>query len=136
MAPITHDNDSLVPQVAAREVTWKNGGFDLQGWLLAPLDVSAGRTYPMITVVHGGPSAAAQPRFVSEGTVRDLVARGYFVFEPNPRGSYGEGEAFTRANIRDFGGGDFSDILAGVDAAEKIAPIDDARLGVFGHSYG
>jgi len=104
--------------------------------LLAPLDISAGRTYPMITVVHGGPSAAAQPRFVSQGTVRDLVTRGYFVFEPNPRGSYGQGEAFTRANIRDFGGGDFSDILAGVDAAEKVAPIDDRRLGIYGHSYG
>jgi len=136
MVPITHDNDSLAPEVAAREVTWKNGGFDLQGWLLAPLDISAGRTYPMITVVHGGPSAAAQPRFVSQGTVRDLVTRGYFVFEPNPRGSYGQGEAFTRANIRDFGGGDFSDILAGVDAAEKVAPIDDRRLGIYGHSYG
>ncbi|MGI8841934.1 MAG: prolyl oligopeptidase family serine peptidase [Caulobacteraceae bacterium] len=136
MAPITHDNDGLAPQVAAREVTWKNGGFDLQGWLLAPRQAASGREYPMITVVHGGPSSAAQPSYVSHGTVRDLVARGYFVFEPNPRGSYGEGEAFTRANIRDFGGGDFSDILAGVDAAEKVAPIDDARLGIYGHSYG
>ncbi|MGI9170005.1 MAG: prolyl oligopeptidase family serine peptidase, partial [Caulobacteraceae bacterium] len=136
MVPITHDNDSLAPQVAAREVTWRNGGFDLQGWLLAPRNLPGGHKYPMITVVHGGPSSAAQPGFVSHGTVRDLVARGYFVFEPNPRGSYGQGEAFTRANIRDFGGGDFSDTLAGIDAVEKVAPIDDARLGVFGHSYG
>ncbi len=140
MTPITHDNDALAPQVAAREVTWKNGGFDLQGWLLAPRQAAAkptsGRKYPMITVVHGGPGSAAQPGFVSHGTVRDLVARGYLVFEPNPRGSYGQGEAFTRANIRDFGGGDLSDILSGVDAVEKAAPIDDARLGIYGHSYG
>ncbi len=135
MAPITHDNDALAPQVAAREVTWRNGGFDLQGWLLAPRQAAGGRR-PMITVVHGGPSSAAQPGFVSHGTVRDLVARGYFVFEPNPRGSYGQGEAFTRANIRDFGGGDLADILAGVDAVEKVAPVDDKRLGVYGHSYG
>jgi dipeptidyl aminopeptidase/acylaminoacyl peptidase len=46
------------------------------------------------------------------------------------------GETFTRANIRDFGGGDLRDILTGVDAVEKIAPVDDRRLGVMGHSYG
>jgi dipeptidyl aminopeptidase/acylaminoacyl peptidase len=140
MAPITHDNDALEAQVAAREVTWKNEGFDLQGWLLGPRDLGPsaprGRTHPMIVEIHGGPSSAAGPAFVSHGTVRDLVARGYFVFQPNPRGSYGQGEAFTRANVRDFGGGDLRDILAGVDAVEKVAPIDDRRLGVFGHSYG
>ena len=132
MAPITHDNDALEAQVAAREVTWKNEGFDLQGWLLGPRDLGPsaprGRTHPMIVEIHGGPSSAAGPAFVSHGTVRDLVARGYFVFQPNPRGSYGQGEAFTRANVRDFGGGDLRDILAGVDAVEKVAPIDDRRL--------
>ena len=90
----------------------------------------------MIVLVHGGPSAASTPGYVATGTVHDLLQHGFFVFEPNPRGSYGQGEAFTRANIRDFGGGDLSDILAGVDAVEKAAPIDDARLGVYGHSYG
>jgi dipeptidyl aminopeptidase/acylaminoacyl peptidase len=58
------------------------------------------------------------------------------MFLPNPRGSYGQGEAFTRANIRDFGGGDLKDILAGIDAAERVAPIDDNRLGLMGYSYG
>jgi len=64
------------------------------------------------------------------------LRNGYFVFMPNPRGSYGQGEAFTRANIRDFGGGDLRDDLAGIDAVEKVAPVDDSRLGVYGHSYG
>jgi dipeptidyl aminopeptidase/acylaminoacyl peptidase len=71
-----------------------------------------------------------------KGPARGLLDHGYFVFLPNPRGSYGQGEAFTRANVQDFGGGDLRDILAGVDAVEKIAPVDDKRLGVFGHSYG
>ena len=65
-----------------------------------------------------------------------MLAAGYYLFFPNPRGSYGQGEAFTAANRRDFGGGDLRDILAGIDAAEKVAPIDDTRLGLSGGSYG
>ena len=65
-----------------------------------------------------------------------LGAAGYFVFKPNPRGSFGQGEAFTRANVKDFGYGDFCDILAGVDEARRVAPIDPARLGLTGWSYG
>ena len=133
---ITHDNDALEPHVAAKSVTWTSDGYTVQGWLLSPTTVAPGKTYPMIVQVHGGPSAAAGPGYVAFGTTRDLLDHGYFVFEPNPRGSYGQGEAFTRANVRDLGGGDLRDILAGVDAVEKIAPIDDRRLGVFGHSYG
>ncbi len=133
---ITHDNDALPAHVAAKSVTWTSGGFTVQGWLLSPTTVTPGKTYPMITVVHGGPSAAAGPGYVAFGQTRDLLDHGYFVFEPNPRGSYGQGEAFTRANVRDLGGGDLRDILAGVDAVEKVAPIDDKRLGIFGHSYG
>ena len=133
---ITHDNDSVQPRVAARSVSWKNGGFDVQGWLLGPRTVDTGKTYPMIVDVHGGPSAAAQPRFVWKDTLYDLVAHGDFVFLPNRRGSFGQGEAFTRANVKDFGGGDLSDTLAGIDAVEQVAPIDDRRLGVYGHSYG
>jgi dipeptidyl aminopeptidase/acylaminoacyl peptidase len=133
---ITHDNDAAAPQVTARSVTWKSDGFDVQGWLLGPAGVQPGKTYPMIVEVHGGPSSAMQPKFSWKDTGYDFVAHGYFLFLPNPRGSYGQGEAFTRANVKDFGGGDLKDILAGVDAVEKLAPIDDRRLGVYGHSYG
>jgi dipeptidyl aminopeptidase/acylaminoacyl peptidase len=65
-----------------------------------------------------------------------LLEHGYAVFHPNPRGSYGQGERFTLANVRDFGHGDLRDILAGIDAATQAAPIDEARLGITGHSYG
>jgi dipeptidyl aminopeptidase/acylaminoacyl peptidase len=65
-----------------------------------------------------------------------LSALGYFVFFPNPRGSYGQGEDFTRANVKDFGYGDLRDILAGVDAVLKSVPVDPNRLGVTGWSYG
>ncbi|GAA0328856.1 S9 family peptidase [Sphingomonas oligophenolica] len=133
---ITHDNDAQPALVKATSVTWRNEGYSVQGWLLAPADADPAKKAPMITVVHGGPSAANVPNYVSRGTFTALLKAGYYVFFPNPRGSYGQGEAFTAANKRDFGGGDLRDILAGIDAVEKVAPVDDARLGLTGGSYG
>jgi dipeptidyl aminopeptidase/acylaminoacyl peptidase len=143
LAPVTRANSAWPATVAAQSVHWKSDKFDVQGWLLRPTTVSPGK-HPMITIVHGGPSAASRPRYIAAGGqhgtgfdfVAPFIAKGYFVFYPNPRGSYGQGEAFTRANIRDFGGGDLRDILAGIDAVERSAPVDDARLGLYGHSYG
>ncbi len=63
-------------------------------------------------------------------------ALGYFVLQPNPRGSYGQGEAFTQANRKDFGYGDLRDILAGVDTVEAKYPVDPNRVGITGWSYG
>jgi len=135
--PITHDNDSAPALAAARSITWKNDGFDVQGWLLAPLGADPARKAPMVTIVHGGPAAANVPSYLTpDSTSGTLLAAGYYIFLPNPRGSYGQGEAFTAANKRDFGGGDLRDILTGIDAAEKAAPINDARLGLTGGSYG
>jgi len=134
---ITHDNDAAIALVAARNVTWKNDGFNVQGWLLSPPGADPAKKAPMIVNVHGGPASASTPNFIMKGGITaDLVAAGYYVFYPNPRGSYGQGEAFTAANRRDFGGGDLRDILAGIDAVEKVAPIDENRLGMVGGSYG
>ncbi len=133
---ITHDNDTIAPLVTARSITWRNDGLDMQGWLLTPVGADPAKKAAMITVVHGGPAAANVPSFIEKGTNADLAAAGYYLFLPNPRGSYGQGEAFVAANKRDFGGGDLRDILSGIDAVEKVAPIDDARLGLAGGSYG
>ncbi|MDR6146424.1 dipeptidyl aminopeptidase/acylaminoacyl peptidase [Sphingomonas sp. SORGH_AS870] len=133
---ITHDNDAAQPAVQARSVTWTNEGFTVQGWLLSPLSARPGVKAPMIVQVHGGPAAASTPRFIEKGLASAFEDAGYYRFLPNPRGSYGQGEAFTAANKRDFGGGDLRDILAGIDAVEKLAPVDDARLGLTGCSYG
>ncbi len=143
LASVTHENAKLTASVAAESVHWNNDGFDVQGWLVRPTNVTPGK-HPMITIVHGGPSSASRPRYIAGGGqhgtgfdfVGPFIAKGYFVFYPNPRGSYGQGDAFTRANIRDFGRGDLRDILAGIDAVEKTNPVDDARLGLYGHSYG
>ncbi|HEY2344525.1 MAG TPA: S9 family peptidase [Xanthomonadaceae bacterium] len=144
LTPVTHENTTLAANVAARSVHWSNEGFPVQGWLLGPTTEATGGKHPMIVIVHGGPSSQVTPHYIAAGGqhgtsfdfAQDVFARGYYVFYANPRGSYGEGEAFTRANIRDFGRGDLRDILTGVDAVEKIAPVDDARLGLYGHSYG
>jgi dipeptidyl aminopeptidase/acylaminoacyl peptidase len=136
---LTHDNDAAGSLVAARSISWTNEGHSVQGWLLAPRQpaAAAGTKAPMIVSVHGGPAAASTPSYVTAGSsTAAMLEGGYYLFLPNPRGSYGQGEAFTAANRRDFGGGDLRDILAGVDAAERVAPIDDARLGLAGCSYG
>jgi dipeptidyl aminopeptidase/acylaminoacyl peptidase len=135
---ITSRNAALKPAWGeARSIHWKNDGFNLQGWLLYPLNFDATKKYPMVVQVHGGPSAMAHsswPGSHSFGVA--LSAAGYFVFMPNPRGSFGQGEAFTRANVKDFGYGDFRDIMTGVDQALQEAPIDEHRLGITGWSYG
>ncbi len=119
----------------AVSLQWKSDGFEVQGWLIYPLDFDPRRTYPMIAIVHGGPSAASVPSFGGRN-LNALGSQGYFVFMPNPRGSFGRGEAFTQANIKDFGYGDWRDDLAGIDAALNAAPIDPNRLGLMGWSYG
>ncbi len=131
---LTHVNAGMDAPFEARSITWRNDGFDVQGWLLLPRH-AAGKI-PMVTIVHGGPAAASRPSFAGPSLRTALLQRGWAVFYPNPRGSFGQGERFTAANIRDFGYGDLRDILAGIDAAERAAPIDDARLGIQGGSYG
>jgi dipeptidyl aminopeptidase/acylaminoacyl peptidase len=121
---------------AARSVHWKNDAFDVQGWLLAPAEMSRpAQTYPVIVWIHGGPASASLSRWPDERAAL-LSSLGYFVFFPNPRGSYGQGEAFVRANVKDFGGGDLRDVLTGLDAITKEAPVDVERAGIWGWSYG
>ncbi len=109
----------------------------MQGWLIYPRDFDPSKKYPLIVQVHGGPGAAVQSKWPDSWDFGiALAGSGYFVFQPNPRGSFGQGEAFTRANVRDFGYGDFRDVLAGVDEALRVAPIDPDRLGLTGWSYG
>ncbi len=120
-----------------KSLQWKSDRYDVQGWLIYPLHFDPAKKYPLVVDVHGGPGAAVQSGWPSiGGFAMALPAAGYFVLLPNPRGSFGQGEAFTRANVRDFGYGDFRDILAGVNAALKAAPIDPNRLGLTGWSYG
>jgi dipeptidyl aminopeptidase/acylaminoacyl peptidase len=133
---ITRSNHGAVRLYGkAVSLTWSSDRFNVQGWLVYPLEYDPSRTYPMVTIIHGGPSAVAVPRFGSRD-VSALSSRGYFVFMPNPRGSFGEGESFTSADVKDFGYGDWRDDLGGIDTALRSVPIDPDRLGLMGWSYG
>jgi len=139
LTQLSHLNDGVEPAWGkAESVHWTNDGFHVQGWLLLPKNYEADKKYPMIVLVHGGPAAAVESRWGGGGglSATAFSALGYFVLQANPRGSFGQGEAFVQANRKDFGYGDLRDILAGVDAVEKKFPIDDKRLGLTGWSYG
>jgi len=135
---ITHENVAIAAaSFTAHSVTWRHDGFDVQGWLLQPLGGEAGAKRPMVVLVHGGPEAASTNKYLpAKETARAMLDAGWNVFEPNYRGSFGQGEEFAAASIQDLGGGDWRDVLTGVDAAERAAPIDDTRVGIMGGSYG
>jgi dipeptidyl aminopeptidase/acylaminoacyl peptidase len=135
---VTHRNEGIKPKWGeAKSLHWKSDGFDVQGWLIYPKDFDPSKKYPLVVCVHGGPGAGVQPNWPGAHTYfMALPAHGYFLLLPNPRGSFGEGEAFARANVKDFGYGDWRDIMAGTDEAIRVAPIDAQRLGLTGWSYG
>jgi dipeptidyl aminopeptidase/acylaminoacyl peptidase len=106
---------------------------------MLPKDYDSAKKYPLIVEVRGRPFSAVVARWGGGGGLSAAVfsALGYFVLQPNPRGSYGQGEDFTQtANRKDFGDGDLGDILAGVDAVEAKYPVDSNRVGLTGWSYG
>lgn len=135
---VTSVNRDLRPRWGEmKSVHWTSDGLRIQGWLLYPRDYVSSQRYPMVVVPHGGPAAAARPKWPSRFfDLNELSGHGYFVFYPNPRGSFGQGEAFTRANVKDFGYGDFRDIMTGVDEIVKTLPVDNDRIGITGWSYG
>ena len=130
---LTHLNDGVMPNAPTESVEWTNGAFHVQGWLTFPAHYDPRTRYPLIVQVHGGPSAAITARWNEDSP---WAEKGYFEFQPNPRGSFGQGEAFTAANRKDFGYGDLQDILAGMDMLEAKYPIDKTREGLTGWSYG
>src|SRR5581483_3875984 len=135
---ITHANEAAKPEWGEmKSLHWTSDNMRVQGWLLYPRDYDPGKHYPLVVVVHGGPGAAVQPEWPGPFLNTDeLSTHGYFVPYPNPRGSFGQGEKFTQANVKDFGYGDFRDILAGVDEVVKTLPVDNNRVGITGWSYG
>lgn len=114
---------------------YHRAGFDLDCWVVKPFSFEEGKRYPALLNIHGGPMAQYGHNFFDEFQV--YAGAGYVVIYINPRGSQGYGESFTRAVIGDWGGGDFADLMAGVDEVLRRYDFVDAdRLGVMGGSYG
>ncbi len=120
-------------------ITWKSSdGQEVEGILLKPVGYQPGQKVPMLVEPHGGPTGAHNAGFkASNGSPGQFWAgKGWATFYPNPRGSTGYGEKFMRGNIMDWGGGDYKDIMTGVDAVIAKGIADPEKLAVAGWSYG
>jgi dipeptidyl aminopeptidase/acylaminoacyl peptidase len=135
---VTRVNRAIQPDWGkAESIDWTSDAYHVQGWLLYPSNYDPTKKYPLIVSVHGGPSSAVVPSWPNLGyNAIAFSSLGYFVLMPNPRGSFGDGEAFTLANRKDLGYGDLRDILAGIDRVSTKVPIDKDRIGITGWSYG
>ncbi|MGA9769572.1 MAG: S9 family peptidase [Blastocatellia bacterium] len=131
-------NDFILGRVET--IKWKSSkdGREIEGVLVYPLDYEQGKRYPLITSLHGGPEGAYQMSFMSSYSEFPHVyaAHGYASFFPNFRGSSNYGAEFASANVGDLGGGDYEDVMSGVDYLIERGIADSARLAIKGYSYG
>ena len=137
---ITNTNPWLadVALGASQVITWKSkDGWPVEGVLLTPPGYTPGQKVPLVVSAHGGPTAAHTNGFkggTSPG--QSWASRGWAVLYPNPRGSTGYGEKFMRGNLKDWGGGDYRDIMTGVDALIQRGVVDSTQMAFEGWSYG
>ncbi|MGD0296314.1 MAG: S9 family peptidase [Bryobacteraceae bacterium] len=136
---LTHVNAKLWPELELAKVQRlpysSTDGWAIDGFLVKPLGFDPGKKHPMILSIHGGPAGQYGVDWYHEFQV--YAAHGYAVFFCNPRGSTGYGQKFERGIVDNWGGMDYQDIMAGVDAVLKQNSwIDRDRLGVTGGSYG
>ena len=133
--------DAKIPALGRTEVVrWKSkDGRDVEGLLTYPVGYKAGQRVPLILNVHGGPTGVFTQSFIGGRGVYPLAtfaSRGYAILRANPRGSSGYGTEFRRANMKDWGVGDYQDLMTGVDKVIEMGVADPDRLGVMGWSYG
>ena len=133
--------DLKMPPLGKTEVVrWKSkDGKEIEGLLTYPVNYQTGQRVPLILNIHGGPTGVFLQTFIGGRGVYPLAtfaARGYAILRANPRGSSGYGTEFRRANLKDWGGGDYQDLMTGVDKVIEMGVADPDRLGVMGWSYG
>jgi dipeptidyl aminopeptidase/acylaminoacyl peptidase len=116
-------------------ITWRGAnGFIADGVLTAPVDAVAGRKYPLVVLIHGGPTATSTDGFSSLAQL--MAAHGWYVFQPNYRGSDNLGRRWSQATVPHITSAPARDVLDGVDAVVKLGVVDPARIGVSGWSEG
>lgn len=135
---LTGFNDKLLNEVAfsdaERFVFPSVGGLEIESWLMKPYGYQAGKKYPVVLYIHGGPHSAYGEGWFDE--FQNLAAAGMFVLFTNPRGSSGYGADFTYATRGQWGGDDYVDLMKAVDIVARRADVDSTRMGVTGGSYG
>lgn len=131
---------SAWPRHGREVVRWKSqDGAEIEGVLHKPADFQAGRRYPLLVVIHGGPTGVSRPQPYGSASFYPIdgwLAKGALVLEPNYRGSAGYGEAFRSLNVRNLGIGDAWDVLSGIDALVAQGLVDKDRVGSMGWSQG
>ena len=135
-----NSGEPKMPLGKTEVIRWKSkDGREIEGLLTYPTNYQAGVKVPLILNVHGGPAGVFQQSYIGgRGSypIATLASRGYAILRPNPRGSSGYGTEFRRANIKDWGGADYQDLMTGVDKIIEMGVADANRLGVMGWSYG
>ncbi|GBD95128.1 prolyl tripeptidyl peptidase precursor [bacterium BMS3Abin05] len=121
---------------AQKVIRWKSGKWHIEGILVTPVGYSPGQRVPLIVTLHGGPYGRFQNRFRQYYYFQLWANHGYAVLAPNPRGSSGYSDQFGQANRNDLGGGDYRDIMRGVNAVIRMGIADSTQMGVIGGSYG
>ena len=127
-------------KLAHREVvSWKSAdGTAIEGVVYTPTNFDAHKKYPLLVVIHGGPTGVDQPVVNADRyyPIERFVAKGAVVLRPNYRGSAGYGEKFRSLNVRNLGIGDYADVISGVDALIAKGFVDKDRVGAMGWSQG
>lgn len=127
-------------RTATREViSWKSGdGTTIEGILIKPGDYDASKKYPLLVVIHGGPTGIDRPNLAADRyyPTEMFAAKGALILRPNYRGSAGYGEKFRSLNVRNLGVGDYADVISGVDYLISKGMVDPARVGSMGWSEG
>jgi len=138
---LTALGDQLTPfKLASREVIrWKSkDGAEIEGILIKPADYDPTRRYPLLVVIHGGPTGVDRPTIAPDRyyPIEMFAAKGALILRPNYRGSAGYGERFRSLNVRNLGVGDYWDVISGVDFLIGKGLVDRDRVGSMGWSEG
>ena len=139
---VSHANDDLPDHPLGRTevIRWKSSDqMEIEGLLTYPIGYEPGNRVPLLLVIHGGPTGVYLQTFIGNSSaypIAAFAADGFAVLRCNIRGSSGYGKAFRYANYGDWGGGDYRDLMAGVDHVIDMGVADPDRLGVMGWSYG
>ncbi|MEM7371753.1 MAG: S9 family peptidase [Bacteroidota bacterium] len=133
--------DIELPDMGKTElIRWTSkDGLEIEGLLTYPIGYQAGQQYALILQVHGGPGGVFSERFTGAPSIyltQYFAEQGFFILRPNPRGSNGYGKEFRFANIKDWGYGDYEDLMSGVDHVLSLGMADANRLFLMGWSYG
>lgn len=149
MEQITHFQNPDKQKIGRTSIIhWNSSdGMDIEGLLVTPANYDEKKKYPLFVAVHGGPAQSWAKRYLAgcdeygqmidpTTCLNNLLDLGFIVLQPNPRGSTGYGRAFRLANFADFGGGDYQDIMTGVNYLIQKNIADPNHLAIGGWSFG